>query len=42
MVLSCPESRSFTFTQTIANKENITYGNLIQLINERFSGVDYR
>ena len=42
MVLSSPESSSFTFTQTIANKENITHGNLIELINEKFSGVDYR
>ena len=42
MVLWCVESSPFTFIQTIANQENITYGNLIELISERFSGVDYR
>ena len=41
MVLCCAESSLFTFIQTIANQENITYGNLIELISERFSGVDY-
>ena len=41
MVLCCAESSSFTFIQTIANQENITYGNLIELISKRFSGVDY-
>ena len=42
MVLCCAESSPFTFIQTIANQEiNITYGNLIELISERFSGVDY-
>ena len=42
MVLCCAESSPFTFIQTIANQEDITYVNLIQLISERFSGVDYR
>ena len=41
MVLCCAESSPFTFIQTIANQENITHGNLIELISERFSGVDY-
>ena len=31
MVLCCAESSPFTFIQTIANQENITYGNLIEI-----------
>ena len=42
MVLCYAESSPFTFIQTIANQEDITYVNLIELISERFSGVDYR
>ena len=42
MVLCWAQSSPFTFIQTITNQENITYGNLIELINERFSDVDYR
>ena len=42
MVLCCAESSPFTFIKTIANQENLTYGNLVELISERFSGVDYR
>ena len=42
MVSCCTESSPFTFVQTIANQENTTYGNLIELIDEIFSGVDYR
>ena len=42
MILCCAESSPFTFIQTIANQENITNGNLIDIISERFSGIDYR
>ena len=42
MVSCCTESSPFTFVQTIANQVNTTYGNLIELIDEIFSGVDYR
>ena len=42
MVSCCTESSPFTFVQTITNQENTTYGNLIELIDEIFSGVDYR
>ena len=41
MVLRCAESSPFTFIQTIANQENITYGNLIEVISKKFSCVDY-
>ena len=41
MLLCCTESSAFTFiSQTVANQEDIAYEDLVQLINDRFSGED--